>query len=88
MGDLKDQISSEEDNRIAIDQLDLMQTMIPEETSLPSEEEEEEGGTKSEKQLQREEPRKVQRPEVNRTRTTDERKWKNSKETKPRMQRK
>ena len=43
MADQQDQNDSEDDNQIAIDQLDLMQTMIPEETlKLPSADEEEE----------------------------------------------
>ena len=77
----KDIRNSEEDNDIALEQLDLMQTMIPEETSLPSAEEDEE-----EKYLQKkkdvirgytqskDEPQRLQK-EVNKTGMTEKQKW-------------
>ena len=83
----KDLQSSEDDNEIALDQLDLAQKMIPEEPSLPPADEEEEE-KKNEKQLQIEEPREVQRQEASRARKVGERKWGNPKETKPSTQRK
>ena len=80
---------SEDYNQIAIDQLGLMQTMIPEENPPPSRHQmKKRKRKKCEKQQQSEEPRKVQRLEVNRTRMIDERKLRNSKETKPSTQRK
>ena len=89
MADQQEKNDSEDDNQIAIDQLDLMQKMIPEDTpSLPSAEEEEEEEKKNEKQLQIEEPREVQRQEASRARKVGERKWGNPKETKPSTQRK